>query len=378
MAVRAGRRRHARLHRRCLTERVLSVRDLNRALLGRQLLLERSSLPIPRALERVAGLQTQYAPSAYIGLWSRLEGFRLAHLTLALERKRAVQATLMRSTIHVVSARDYWLFAVGVGRSREEHWLRTNRKQVGHDADISSVAAKLRDELRGKTWHRRELDELLRSHGSTIWHGAWVELVRVPPSGTWEHRRADLFRLAEEWLGPSDAGEERGLEHLLRRYLGGFGPAALAEAANWAGVRPTKLQPAAERLRLRAFRSEDGKVLLDLPRAPLPSGDAPVPVRFLPTWDATLLVHARRTQILPERFRPLVFNTKTPHSVSTVLVDGAVAGTWHVERARGKATLVVGPYEALPRRTLRELRAEAARLVRFVEPEATSYAVRGV
>jgi len=361
-----------------MTERVLSVRELNRALLARQLLLERSSVPIPRAFERVGGLQTQYAPSAYIGLWSRLEGFQLAQLTRALEQKRAVQGTLMRSTIHMVSARDYWLFADGVGRSREERWLRTNRKQVGNDVDITAVAAKLREELRGRTWQRRELDELLRSHESTVWHGAWVELVRVPPSGTWERRRADLFRLAEEWLGPSDAGEEKGLEHLLRRYLGGFGPAALAEAANWAGVGPTKLQPAAERLRLRTFRSEQGKVLLDLPRAPLPGGDARAPVRLLPTWDATLLVHARRTQILPERFRPLVFNTKTPHSVSTVLVDGAVAGAWHVERTARKAALVVAPYEALPRRALRELRDEAARLVRFVEPQATSYAVRGV
>jgi Winged helix DNA-binding domain len=309
---------------------------------------------------------------------SRLERFQLAHLTRALERKRAVQGTLMRSTIHVVSACDYWLFADGVGRSREEHWLRTHRKQAGGEVDFATAAAKLRDELRGRTWHRSELDELLRGHGSSVWHGAWVELVRVPPSGTWERRRADLFRLADEWLGPSDAGEEKGLEHLLRRYLGGFGPGGLAEAANWAGVPATKLRPVAERLRLRTCRDESGKVLLDLPRAPLPDGDVRVPVRFLPTWDATLLVHARRTQILPERFRPLVFSTKTPHSVSTFLVDGAVAGTWHVEPSREKALLVASPYEPLPRRSLGEIRDEAARLVRFLEPGAASYAVRVV
>ena len=319
-----------------MSERVLTTRDLNRALLARQLLLERSRLPLTRALEQVAGLQTQYAPSAYIRLWSSLPKFERDDLTRALERKRAVQGTLMRSTIHIVSPRDYWLFAQGVGRSRQEHWLRTHRKEVGDDVDLDAVAAQLRAELSGRVWHREELGGLLRAHGSTIWSGAWVALVRVPPSGTWDRRRADLFRLAEEWLGPARVDEAEGLAHLLRRYLGGFGPAALADAADWAGVPVTKLRGAAERLELRTFRDEQGKKLLDLPRAPLPGGGVAAPVRFLPTWDATLLAHARRTQILPERHRPLVFHTRTPHSVNTFLVDGSVAGTWAPRPARAR------------------------------------------
>jgi hypothetical protein len=324
-------------------------------------------------VERVGGLQTQYAPSAYIGLWTRLEGFRLPQLTRALEQKRVIQATLMRSTIHVVSARDYWLFADGVGPSREAHWLRVH-KQVG--ADVGSIRERLRAELAGRVWQRKELDQVLRSHGSTFWQGVWLELVRVPPSGTWERRRADLFQLAEEWLGRKDAGEEAGLEHLLRRYLGAFGPATANEAANWAGVPVTRMREASERLTLRRFRTEDGTVLLDLSRAPLPDAGAQAPVRFLPTWDATLLVHARRTLILPERYRERIFNTKNPQSFATFLVDGAVAGTWRWERAGGKATLIVEPFEPLPRSAGPELRDEAARLVRFVEPDATSYAVR--
>ncbi|MGH3130586.1 MAG: winged helix DNA-binding domain-containing protein [Gaiellaceae bacterium] len=338
-------------------------------------MLERSKLPLGRALEQVAGLQTQYAPSAYIRLWSSLEGFRLADLTRALERKRAVQGTLMRSTIHVVSPRDYWQFAEGIGPSRQEWWLRTHGRQVGGDVDLDEVATQFRSELAGRVWHRNELDALLRARGSTIWSGAWVALVRVPPSGTWERRRADLFGLAEEWLGPSAADEEQGLEHLLRRYLAGFGPAKLVDAAGWAGVPLTKLRPVAERLRLRAFRDEEGKELLDLPRAPLPGGDAPAPVRFLPTWDATLLVHARRTQILPERFRPLVFHTKTPHSVPTFLVDGAVAGKWRTERTARRATLILEPFEPLPRAARAALRDEAEGLVRFVEADVPSYKV---
>jgi hypothetical protein len=359
-----------------VTERALTTRELNRALLARQLLLERSKLPLTRALEQVGGLQTQYAPSAYIRLWSSLERFELADLTRALERKHAIQATLMRSTIHVVSPRDFWLFADGVGPSREAWWLRTNRKQVGDDADLREVGQKLRAELAGRVWHRTELDALLRSHGSSIWAGAWVPLVRVPPSGTWERRRADRFQLAEEWLGPSTADEEQGLEHLLRRYLAGFGPAKLVDAAAWAGVPVAKLKPAAERLELRTFVDEDGKTLLDLPRAPLPDRGTPAPVRFLPTWDATLLVHARRTLILPEEHRPRIFHTKAPQSFATFLVDGAVAGTWRVERAKDKATLVLEPFEPLRRTHVRDLREEGGRLVRFHEPDAVSYAVR--
>jgi winged helix DNA-binding protein len=357
------------------------MRELNRALLARQLLLERSRLPLTRALEQVAGLQTQYAPSAYIGLWARLERFALADLTRALERRRAVQGTLMRSTIHVVSARDYQLFASGTRRGRRDSWLRFHRKRLV-DVDMEAIAALVRTELAKGVRRRNELLELVRPHdptgGTALWNGvgAWVDLVRVPPSGTWEQRRADLFATAEDWLGPSEATIEEGLEHLLRRYLRGFGPAPLTDASDWAGLPVATFRPLVERLALRTFRDEDGKELLDLPRAPLPAPETPAPVRFLPTWDATLLVHARRTQILPERYRPLVFDTKTPHSVPTFLVDGSVAGRWRVERTAKKATLVLDPFERLPAAARAALREEAERVVRCVEPGAQAYGVR--
>jgi hypothetical protein len=359
--------------------RVLTTRDLNRALLARQLLLDRSRLSLTRVLEQVAGLQTQYAPSGYIGLWSRLGGFGLSDLTRALERRRAVQATLMRSTIHIVSVRDFWLFADGIRRSRGAWWQRTHGKRLG-PLDIEAVAERVRAELGDGVRHRDELVDLCRAfapdNATAVWNGLPLDLVRAPPSGTWERRRADLFAAAEAWLAPPTTDEQAGLDHLLRRYLGGFGPAPLADAANWAGVPVTTLRPAAERLRLRRFCDEDGNELLDLPRAPLPAPDVGAPARFLPTWDATLLVHARRTQILPERFRPLVFDVKTPHSLPTFLVDGAVAGSWRTERTRGAATLTLEPFEPLPRTARRDLRDEAERFVRFVEPDATSYKVR--
>ncbi len=363
-----------------MSEPVLSVRDLNRALLARQLLLERSRLPLVRAVERVGGIQAQYAPSSYIGLWSRLERFALRDLTRALEQRRVVQGTLLRSTIHLVSAGDYWAFAVGSRSARQESWLRFDKKRISN-ADLESTAKSVRAQLSGRVAPRDELLELARRRDperpTHLWNGlsAWVDLVRAPPSGTWERRRADLYALAEDWIGPPSVTPGEGVDLLLRRYLAGFGPARLADAANWAGLAVGELQAAAERPRLRRFRDEEGRELLDLPRAPLPDGSTPAPPRFLPTWDATLLAHARRTQILPEQFRPLVFDTKTPHSAPTFLVDGAVAGKWAVERSAKAAALTLEPFERLPAAARRELQQEGERLVRFVEPDADSYRV---
>ncbi len=162
----------------------------------------------------------------------------------------------------------------------------------------------------------------------------------------------------------------------MHRYLRGFGPADLRDVANWAGVPTAKIRLAAERIALREFRDEDGEVLVDLPRIRIPPEDVPTPPRFLPTWDAALLGHAKRAGILPERFRERVFSTKMPQSVPTFLVDGSVAGIWRVERSGGRATLHLEPFEPLPRRALRELREEGQGLIRLVEPDADSYIVR--
>ena len=349
-----------------MSERVLTTRDLNRALLARQLLLERSRLPVTRALERVGGLQTQYAPSAYVALWSRLHDFRRSSLTRALEQRRAVQATLMRVTIHIVSAQDYPLLAEGVRRGRREWWLRATRRQVD-GPDMERVADLVRARLSAGPLRQTELVKFIEAEGwpRSAWSGVglWADVVRVPPSGTWERRRADLYGLAEQWLGPSNATEDEGLRHLVGRYLRGFGPASLNDVANWAGLPVTTLRPVVERLSLRRFRDEQGGELLDLPRAPLPARDTAAPVRFLPTWDATLLVHARRTQILPERYRSLVFHTKNPQSVSTFLVDGAVAGTWRYEDGRVR----IDPFDGVERGARRELEEEAKRLAAWHE-----------
>jgi hypothetical protein len=346
-----------------MPQRTLSERELNRAMLARQLLLRRASISIPRALERVCGLQMQYAPTGYIGLWTRRLGFRRDALTRALERGSVVQATLMRATIHMVSGDDYPLFAEAVRRSRREWWTGVAGREVSVDA-VRDAAARVRSALRDGPRRRRDLVDDLGLDAAT-WNGValWVDLVRVPPSGTWEHRRADLYALAEDRVVRStEASEERAVEHLVRRYLAAFGPASAKDVASFTSLPRSTLEGAFVRLQLRRFRDEAGGELLDVPRAPLPDPDVPAPVRFLGTWEAPLLVHARRTQVLPEAYRPLVFDTKTPHSVPTFLVDGAVAGTWRHDGRRVR----IAPFGPMPRTARRDVEDEAARLAAFM------------
>jgi Winged helix DNA-binding domain len=357
-----------------VAERVLTERELNRAVLARQLLLERSKLSLPRALEQVGGLQTQYAPTAYIGLWSRLQGFERDALTRALQRKSVVQGTLLRVTIHMVSRRDYWPFAIAVREGRRTWWLRFHKDLDSRE--MAAAAKKLHRKLDGGTVHRDDIVGLVGDAARANGAGLWLDLVRVPPSGTWERRRADLFAAAEDWIGRPDVEPGPALDHLVKRYLGGFGPARVAEIADWGGLALTPVKEALERLKLRTFRDEQDKELVDLPRAPLPPADTPAPPRFLGVWEAPLLVHARATQILPEEYRPLVFNTKTPHSVNTFLVDGSVAGTWRVERSTAAAELRLETFAPLPRGSKSELVEEAERLVRFVEPDAPKWTTR--
>jgi Winged helix DNA-binding domain len=333
-------------------ERTLTQRELNRALLARQLLLERVRLPIPRALERIAGIQDQYAPNAYIRLWSCLEGFHREDLTRALERRSVIQATLMRGTIHVVSRRDYWPFAVAI-RAAQREWVLRVWKPPPDERELEARAQRL-DAFMAERPRRHE--ELVALGGRVF--DAWLELVRVPPSGTWEKRRAHLFQTAERWVGREDVGEADARDHLVRRYLAAFGPASRKDIAQWSQLKLVDLEPVLERLSLRRFRDEEGGELLDVPRGALPDPETHAPVRFLPTWDAVLLVHARRTGVLPERYRAVIFHPKNPPSVPTFLVDGAVAGTWKYD----KGGVSWESFERLDRAVARDVDEEAERL----------------
>jgi hypothetical protein len=308
----------------------------------------------------MAGLQAQYAPSMYIGLWTRLRDFERDHLTRALERRSVVQGTLFRSTIHLVSARDYWPFALAIRRGRRELWLR-GRKGRASEAQVKAAAKKVRPLLAKGPVPRAELTAAAGDATMVNGVNVWLDLIRVPPSGTWEQRRADLFAAAGDWIGKPDVSKKEAMDHLVRSYLRGFGPATPRELADWSGLPFDEVAPALKRMRLRHFLDEKGGELVDLPRAPLPDPETEAPVRFLPVWDATLLVHARRTGVLPEEYRSRVFNTRTPHSVNTFLVDGAVAGTWKYDGDRVR----VEPFGRLSKASRRALDDEAERLAVF-------------
>ena len=349
-------------------DRVLTLRELNRATLARQLLLERRRLPVPKAIERLAGLQAQWPPSPYVALWSRLEGFRRERLTRALLRRHVVKATAMRITLHLLSAEDYVLFA-GALKAPWVAQLSRRMERMGVDVDIPALAGQALELMADGPRSRSEVLEDFGSGGREqpwfIWTLVQAELglVRTPQSALWRQTVGPVSYIpAQSWLGRSPNTGARALVHLVRRYFAAFGPASRADLGQWSGLPISTLAPALDALEpLRRFRDERGRELLDLPRQPLPHADAPAPVRFLPQWDSSLLAYDSRERILPDAYRKTVIK-RNGDVQPTFLVDGLVAGTWRARAGR----VALEPFEPMPRRVRRELDDEARALEAFL------------
>ncbi len=348
-----------------MTGPTLTWPQLNRAVLARQLLLERSPITAIEAVQRLGGLQTQYAPSAYVGLWSRLVGFRRAELTDAMLDARIVQAWVMRCTIHMVSASDYQPMTEAVRIQRRRWWLRSRRGVT--DAEMKAAAATTARRLADGPQRQADLVAELVADGlpASVFPGVqlWLDLVRVPPAGTWELPRAHVYGLADDWVPPQPTTDLAAAEELLvTRYLAGFGPATPSDVSRYAGWTVTETKAVLSRLDLRTVRDPEDSQLVDLPDAPRPDGDTPAPVRFLSTFDALLLLgHAKRARIVPDDHRDKVFSTKMPQSTPTFLVDGHVAGTWRY----GDNHVTPTPFAPLTRAVRREVDGEAERLTAF-------------
>jgi hypothetical protein len=347
---------------------VLTLRELNRATLARQLLLERRRMPVPKAVERLAGLQAQWPPSPYVALWSRLEGFERERLTRALLRRQVVKATAMRITLHLLSAGDYILFA-GALKAPWVAQLRRRMERMGVDVDVPALAEQALALMADGPRSRSEVLAVFGSTGEQPWFiwtlvQAELGLVRAPDSAIWRRTIGPVSYVpAKMWLGRQPDTEPRALVHLVRRYLSAFGPASRADLAQWSGLPVSALTPGLEALEpLRRFRDERGRELLDLPRLPLPSADVPAPVRFLPQWDSSLLAYDIRERIIPELYRKTVIQ-RNGDVLPTFLVDGFVAGTWRERKGR----VELEPFEPLPRTARRDLEAEAKRLEAFLE-----------
>ncbi len=343
----------------------LGSRALNRALLARQLLLHRADHSLADALERMGGIQNQYAPNAYLRLWSCLAGFRRGDLDRAYAAGDAVQGTLMRGTIHTVAAADYHPMLAAIRRTQREWGDRITKAPA--DLDRSAPLGRVRAALAEGPVRRPELLSLVTDEHAAVRHSldTELELLRVPPSGSWDRRRADLCAAADTVVAHTDLDEADALRWLIGRYLAGFGPAAAADIASFIGLKVTPIREALAGMELRRFRDSDGRELLDVPDGLLPDPDTPAPVRFLPTWDAVLLVHARRTAVLPEAYRPVIFHVKMPPSYPTVLVDGQVAATWRWEEGEVR----LDPLRRLSAGERRAIDEEAQRLAAFHGPE---------
>jgi winged helix DNA-binding protein len=336
-------------------EPVLTTRELNRATLARQLLLRRRRLPLVVAVERLAGLQAQWGPAPYVGLWTRLDAFHRDALERALLRLEVVRAVVMRGTIHLLSRRDYSVFGSALAVAPPP-WVSPEAAELAdalHD-DLLELGRAPRTRAEVAAW-LRERHGIDGEGPRGLWYALRVRgrLTHAPETGLWKPPRTTTYVAVEP--EPVDAGPA--LVELVRRYLGAFGPATRADVAEWSGVRVRHLAPALERLEpLRRFRDERGRELLDLPRAPLPPSDAHAPVRFLPRFDSLLLAHADRARVIADEHRATVISNGWVEA--TFLVDGLVAGRWRVEGGR----VAVEPFAALPLTARREVEDETARL----------------
>lgn len=359
----------------------LSNRQLNRATLARQMLLSRETATAVAAVERLAGLQAQLARPPFVGLWTRIEGFRRTDLLQPLRERQILRATAMRGTLHLMSAADYVALR-GALQPMLTRGMQSILRERAQNLEMDALRAEaraffggkpatfdaLRDHLKAKNpdADERAMAYAIRMH---------LPLVQVPTDDRWGFPAAADFALADDWLGKEVPTGEAPAHKLVRRYLAAFGPATPRDAQVWSGLQ--SLRAAFDELRpeLVTFRDERKRELFDLPDAPRPDEDTPAPVRFLPEFDNLVLAHDNRTRVIADEHRPKV-TLKNLQVRATFLVDGVVAGTWKVDRKKKAATLVLEPFGKLAKKVLAELEREGEELLRFVEEDAQETGVR--
>jgi hypothetical protein len=341
-----------------VAERVLTLRELNRATLQRQLLLERRRLPPKAVIERLVGMQAQLPSAPYVGIWTRTTSFRPESLEREIRRAAVLRATMMRQTLHLVSRRDYALIRAAMSEMNFP-WETSQAKLLA--PSVRALAAA------GPVTTEQGLAHLEREHGLTgptarrAWRGARVRahVLHHHETALWRGRPAGRYAAVEE---PEEHDPTEARAEMFARYLSAFGPATRRDLGVWSMMHVAYIQRALDRLEpLRRLRDEQGRELLDVPRAPLPAADTPAPVRFLPKWDNVLLAWADRTRVLPEPYRKKVIRMNGDVA-QTFLVDGFVAGTWSIEDGR----VVIDPFAPLSRSVRREVEEEAGRLETFL------------
>ena len=364
-----------------MTSRTLTDRDLNHAMLTRQMLVERAALPVADAIEKCVGLHAQIPAAPYVGLWSRLADFHRDDLAALIENREVVKATLLRGTLHYFTRADYLLMH-GTFRPIEERAWQLNIKGKSVP-DVDQLVAQI----------RRFMEEQPRSHAEIVsefkplypdvdpnlirWATrTYLPQVQVPADKKWSYSGSPKWALAEQWLGePILVGENR--RELVRRYLRAFGPASADDMKTWSNLPGLKNVFNEMRDELVIVRHESGTELYDLPDMPLPDGDMPIPVRFIGDLDNVMFSHDDRTWIIADQHRR---RWHGPNAIGRpiFLVDGMVRGEWKVESGKQGASLVITAWEPIAKADRLALTDEAEKLIRFMEPDAKSVEVRFV
>ncbi|HEX8702519.1 MAG TPA: winged helix DNA-binding domain-containing protein [Myxococcaceae bacterium] len=364
-----------------MADKLLTRRALSRATLARQMLLAREKTPVLRAIERLVGLQAQLARPPYIGLWSRVEGFQREALTQLVLSRKAVRATAMRGTLHLMSAKDF----VALRPALQPMLTKAMHANVGEriqGLELEQMLATARTYLEQEPRTFNALRPLLvkahpkgdeRAMGFAV--RTQLPLVQVPTDTKWGYPGTADFTVAETWLG-EPMGTDATPHALVLRFLAAFGPASVGDAQTWSGLGGLREVFEALRPGLSTFRDERGRELFDLPKAPRPDEDTAAPVRFLPDYDNLLLAHEDRTRVIADEHRRALTPSKNLRVLPSFLVDGFVAGTWEVERKKGVAALVLQPFSALSKQVREALAEEGDTLVRFVESDASTFEVR--
>jgi hypothetical protein len=348
---------------------VLTTRTLNRTLLARQMLLERHDLPPAQAIEKLVGLQAQATTSPYVALWSRLTAFDADQVGAMLVDRTAVRTTLMRGTLHLVTARD----CVRLRPVLQPMLARTATANFAKElvgVDLGELVDAARPLLDAAPMTTAQLATALaerwpengnRRLGTVL--PFLVPMVQVPPRGVFRKSGSPLNALASTWLGveiPSSADAD----DAVLRYLAAFGPATVADVTAWS--RLTGVRAVVRRLSLHTYQDETGRELVDVPDGVLVDPETPVPPRFLPEFDNVLLSHADRGRIMSEDARKRWGGVANGVFPASFLVDGFLGGTWKEE----KGVLAVTPYGKLAKRDRSALAQEGLELLRFLAPGA--------
>ncbi|MFB7352546.1 winged helix DNA-binding domain-containing protein [Streptomyces gardneri] len=370
---------------------VLSRRALNRATLDRQLLLRRAPLGVEEAVAHLLGLQAQNTKPPYYALAARLEGFRPEQLSDLMESRAVARIVTMRSTVHTHTAQDAVALRrlVQPGAIDRELAIFVARKGLdGVDLERLAVLSRELVEERPRT-PKQLREELLKEwphadpQSLSLAARCLLPLVQVTPRGLWGRGGQVALTTTDAWFGDGVESAERSGEksgegeesaesdRTVLRYLRAFGPASVKDMQSWCGL--TRLAEAFERLRpqLLVFHNERGTELFDLPDAPRPDEDTPAPPRFLPEFDNLLLSHADRTRVVTPEIRSRTWQGNRAFSV--FLLDGLLAGLWHLDEAKDRTTLTIEPFAPVTRAERAELAAEAERTLRIMTPPGTSY-----